>query len=155
MSFLKQLLSPFVEFDENKAKQQPVENTTATSSATTTPSAAATAVTPAVPVFDENAKHPLITGNDTPVITPTTVPTYSPSGTITEPLPEHQQYFEKLIDNANNTIPTFQGTDFKEFVDSKVDIDDIQDEALKYKTAFNILKSTGLTKEKLFSTGQE
>jgi septal ring factor EnvC (AmiA/AmiB activator) len=40
-------------------------------------------------------------------------------------------------------------------VDSKVNIDDITDEALKYKTAYNILKSTGLTREKLLSTGQE
>ena len=40
-------------------------------------------------------------------------------------------------------------------MDSKLDIDDIQDEALKYQTAYSILKSTGLTKEKLLSTGQE
>jgi predicted RNase H-like nuclease (RuvC/YqgF family) len=40
-------------------------------------------------------------------------------------------------------------------VDSKLDIDDISDEALKYKTAFNILKSAGLTKDKLLSTAQE
>ena len=45
--------------------------------------------------------------------------------------------------------------DFKEFIDSKVDIDDISDEALKYQTAFNILKKSGLTKEKLISTGEE
>ena len=29
------------------------------------------------------------------------------------------------------------------------------DEALRYRTAFNVLKSTGLTKEKLIATGQE
>jgi septal ring factor EnvC (AmiA/AmiB activator) len=40
-------------------------------------------------------------------------------------------------------------------VDSKIDIDDITDETIKYRTAFNVLKSTGLTKEKLMSTGQE
>jgi archaellum component FlaC len=82
-------------------------------------------------------------------------PTYSASGTLTGPLPEHEQYFERLIEEANAKNPLFQGPDFKEFVDSKVDIDDIQDEALKYKTAYNILKSSGLTKEKLLSTGQE
>jgi uncharacterized protein (DUF3084 family) len=74
---------------------------------------------------------------------------------LIEPLPEHVQYFEKLIDDANRSQPYFQGTDFKEFVDSKLDIDDIQDEALKYRTAYNVLKSTGLSKEKLLATGQE
>ncbi|MEJ7684593.1 MAG: hypothetical protein WKG06_43440 [Segetibacter sp.] len=49
----------------------------------------------------------------------------------------------------------FQGTDFKEFIDSKTDIDNITDEETKYKTAFNVLKRTGLTKEKLISTAQE
>ena len=36
-----------------------------------------------------------------------------------------------------------------------MDIDDIKDENIKYTTAFNVLKSSGLTKEKLLSTGQE
>jgi hypothetical protein len=83
------------------------------------------------------------------------IPGYSPGGTLTTPLPEHEQYFEKLINDANAKNPLFQGTDFKEFVDSKVDIDDITDETIKYKTAYNVLRSTGLTKEKLLSTGQE
>ena len=83
------------------------------------------------------------------------VPTYSPSGTLIEPLAEHVLYFEKLIDDANLTNSLFQGTDYKEYVDSKMDIDDIQDEALKYRTAYNVLKSTGLTREKLLATGQE
>lgn len=86
---------------------------------------------------------------------PATVPVFSSSGTLIEPLPEHVQYFEKLIDEANRNHPPFQGTDYKEFVDSKVDIDDITDEVLKYKTAYNVLKSTGLTREKLLATGQE
>jgi archaellum component FlaC len=113
------------------------------------------------PVVDENAQHPLITGTGSPVNVPVQappaqpLPTYSPSGTLIGPLPEHEQYFEKLIEEANAKNPLFQGADYKEFVDSKLDIDDIQDEALKYKTAYNILKSTGLTKEKLLSTGQE
>lgn len=112
-------------------------------------------VTPLVPVADENANHPLITGSNNNINTGNQIPTYSPGGTIAGPLPEHQQYFEKLIDEANAKNPFFQGTDFKEFVDSKVDIDDITDETIKYRTAFNVLKSTGLTKEKLLSTGQE
>lgn len=154
MSFLKQLLTPFVEFDEKKEQQK--ENK-ATAQTQRTPAPAAPSSTPAAaaPTVDVNAQHPLITSNSTTGNTPPQVPTYSPSGTITGPLPEHAQYFEKLIDDANATNPMFQGTDFKEFIDSKVDIDDIQDEAIKYRTAFNVLKSTGLTKEKLFSTGQE
>jgi uncharacterized protein YukE len=152
MSFLKQLLTPFVEFDEDKNKQQPKQNTPAAAPAS--PAPAQPAAQPTVSTVDVNAQHPLITGS-TNVNSINQVPTYSPGGTLTGPLPEHVQYFEKLIDEANATNPVFQGTDYKEFVDSKVDIDDIQDEAIKYRTAYNVLKSTGLTKEKLLSTGQE
>ncbi len=144
MSFLKQLLNPFVEFDEHKNQepQKPISRVTK----------AADKIAPAA---DENAHHPLINENKTGASASAAIPTFSQSGTITGPLPEHEKYFERLIDEANAKNPMFQGTDFKEFVDSKVDIDDITDEALKYKTAFNVLKSTGLTKEKLISTGQE
>ncbi|MGZ5136003.1 MAG: hypothetical protein ACXWCG_12670 [Flavitalea sp.] len=147
MSFLKQLLTPFVEFDEDKKKQTPTPGTS--------PKKPATPVPP-VPTYsvDENPEHPLITGNKTAADIGQ-IPTYSPGGTIASPLPEHEKYFEKLIDDANARNPLFQGTDFKEFVDSKVDIDDITDENIKYRTAYNVLKSTGLTKEKLMSTGQE
>ena len=158
MSFLKQLLTPFVEFDEDAKKKEAAQGNTP---AATTPSAATQPVvpSPAQPITsmpDEPAHHPLIDGEGSKTTnTPDQIPTYSPSGTISKPLPEHQQYFEKLIDDANNTNPLFQGTDYKEFIDSKLDIDDIQDEELKYKTAFNILKGSGLTKQKLLSTGQE
>ncbi len=145
MSFLKQLLNPFVEFDEDKKKELGKKN-----KPSTTP---ALSVTPITVPSAENAQHPLISNAN--VNTANQTPTYSPSGTIAGALPEHEQYFEKLIDEANATNPIFQGTDYKEFVDSKVDIDDITDETIKYRTAFNVLKSTGLTKEKLFSTGQE
>ena len=74
---------------------------------------------------------------------------------MTNALPEHVQYFEKLIDTANATNPIFQGTDYKEFTEGKADVDSIMDEETKYKTAFNVLKRTGLTKEKLLSTAQE
>lgn len=83
------------------------------------------------------------------------VPTFSPSGTLVKPLPAHVQYFENLIDEANRSNPLFRGADYKEFVDSKFDIDDITDEALKFQTAYNMLQGTGLTKEKLLTTGQE
>jgi len=165
MSLFKQILKPFVEFDEDQKNEQAKENKAASASpatsaatppntpATAQPTSAQPAATGVAPL-DLNAQHPLITGN-AGIAPPTQVPTYSQSGSITGALPEHEQYFEKLINDENARNPLFQGTDYKEFVDSKVDIDDIQDEALKYKTAFNVLKSTGLTKQKLLSTGQE
>lgn len=158
MSFLKQLLTPFVEFEEDKNKVPATGNKPVAAPATPiTPSSAPAAVPtpPAIPPTDENARHPLINGSNSQVNAPLQTPIYSPAGIIAGPLPEHEQYFEQLIAKANAQNPLFQGTDYKEFVDSKLDIDDIQDEALKYKTAFNVLKSTGLTKEKLLATGQE
>lgn len=152
MSFLKQLLNPFIEFDADKkaAAQSPVPAPSAppTKSATQTPA-------PSPPSANVPAEHPLVTGAAKPPDPVAQVPTFSPSGTLVEPLPEHVAYFEKLIDGANRTAPQFAGTDYKEFVDSKVDIDDITDEGLKYRTAYNVLKSTGLTKDKLLATGQE
>ena len=153
MSFLKQLLTPFVEFDEEKKKEAAKENKS--TPAPSKPSAGPPISPASMPIADENPQHPLITPSSTAAPAPTQIPTYSPGGTISGPLPEHVDYFEKLIDEANAKNPFFQGTDYKEFVDSKVDIDDIQDEAIKYRTAYNVLKSTGLTKEKLLSTGQE
>jgi hypothetical protein len=149
MSFLKQLLTPFVEFEDDKKNERQKENRQSVTGA------APIDVPAAQPApLDPNAHHPLI---DEPgsIKPPDPVPNYSPSGTLATPSPEHVQYFEQLIEDANVKIPTFQGTDYKEFVDSKLDIDMIQDEAVKYRTAFNVLKSTGLTKEKLLSTGQE
>ncbi len=149
MSFLKQLLTPFVEFDENESKQK--QNAEAKKNVPAQEARQAPAPQPAMP-----AEHPLITGSQSAVAPAAEqIPTYSPSGTLSVPLPEHVQYFEKLIDDANKTQPSFQGVDYKEFVDSKLDIDDIQDEAIRYNTAFNVLKSSGLTKGKLLSTGQE
>jgi hypothetical protein len=101
------------------------------------------------------AHHPLVDESGRKPEPLTQVPAYSPAGTITGPLPEHEEYFERLIDEANRKNPLFQGTDYKEFIDSKLDIDDIADESIKYRTAFNILKNSGLTKDKLLSTGQE
>lgn len=140
MSLLKQMLSPFVEFEEDKKKEPVQENKP-----------------PVVPEYnapiEENGTHPLITGAYANAATQTQ--TAAPRSVISSPLPEHVQYFEKLIDEANAKDPLFQGTDYKEFIDSKFDIDNITDEATKYKTAFNVLKRTGLTKEKLISTAHE
>jgi hypothetical protein len=155
MSFLKQLLTPFIEFDADKKPPPPQE-----SQPSPAPPPAAVQPTVAVPPpvvsrADEPVEHPLITGNPSPKTTTSQVPTYSPGSSIASPLPEHVQYFERLIEEANANNPLFQGPDYKEFVDSKLNIDDINDEALKYQTAFNILKSAGLTKDKLLSTAQE
>ena len=175
MSFLKQLLTPFVDFSDDEKKKaaanQPPGNQQAgnqqsgpvrqqapnqkqtdnqnTKDGQSIPGNTGT-LTPDVPVV-----HPLVTGNTAPTQALKQVPVYAQDGTITGPMPEHEQYFEKLIADANAKNPLFQGTDYKEFIDSKIDIDDIADEAIRYKTAFNILKSSGLTKEKLLNTGQE
>ena len=154
MSFLKQLLTPFVEFEEDKKKEPaPAHKPVAPASPAPPSAAPVVPAVPSTPIPVENAQHPLINNNNTKPADQT--PIYAPTGTLVGPLPEHEQYFEKLIDEANVKNPVFQGTDYKEFVDSKVDIDDIQDEAIRYRTAYNVLKSTGLTKEKLLSTGQE
>ena len=156
MSFLKQLLTPFVEFEDDSKQGPPKPNSPVPApAAPPAPPAPPAFLPPVVAAVPENAQHPLINAPASPITIPDHVPTYSAGGTITGPLPEHEQYFERLIDEANARNPLFQGTDYKEFVDSKLDIDDIQDEALKYQTAYNVLKSSGLTKEKLLSTGQE
>jgi hypothetical protein len=181
MSFLKQLLKPFVEFEDSKAagSQLATSKANTTTPATPPPAHVSGPGLPAgttgkgsqqSPGFqgagyqpdaavnagpEQPAHHPLVdegAGTAPPL---TQVPAYSPGGTITGPLPQHEQYFEKLIEEANNKNPIFQGADYKEFVDSKIDIDDIADESIKYRTAFNILKGGGLTKDKLLSTGQE
>ena len=146
MSFLKQLLRPFVEFDEDKPKE-------ASQQVPVSPQPQVNPSPPASP-SDAPAYHPLL-ADESKVVNDTQTPTYSPSGTLAGPLPEHEAYFERLIEEANLKNPFFQGNDFKEFVDSKLDIDGIADEALKYKTALNIFKNSGLTKEKLLLTGQE
>jgi hypothetical protein len=140
MSFLKQILKPFVEFTDEK-KDGP-------SSDQITQKAADPNNIP-----DENPTIPFTTNASIkkPLKHYTPLPGIPNAGVF----PEHQKHFEKLIEEANANNPLFQGTDYKEFVDSKIDLDAIPDEATKYRTAFNVLKSTGLTKEKLITTGQE
>jgi hypothetical protein len=142
MSFLKQLLNPFVEFEDDK-KPAPPPGTTST--------------IPVSPQTNEVVHHPLIPSDEGLAVTPHQ--THQPASPLlpagTELATEHQHYFDALIDKANKENPLFAGPDFKEFVDAKLDIDDITDENLKYTTAFNILKSSGLTKEKLLSSGRE
>ncbi|MEP6736393.1 MAG: hypothetical protein ABJA70_12780 [Chryseolinea sp.] len=167
MSFLKQLLSPFIEFDEQKNAQTkssgpppPATKTAQTSEPASAPKSVAppSSKVSAAPLptaqGSQQVEHPLIPNNKTGIDLNET-PKYSPSGMLTGPLQQHEKYFEELIEKANQTNPFFAGNDYKEFVDGKLDIDDIKDESLKYQTAFNILKSSGLTKDKLLKTGQE
>lgn len=140
MSLLKQILSPFIEFKDDEKKEPVTENKPAPVSDYKAP-------------IDENTEHPLIT--EGMVTSSPQAQATLPQSNISTPLPEHQQYFEKLIDQANATNPLFQGSDYKEFTDSKMDIDNITDEETRYKTAFNILKRTGLNKEKLLMTAHE
>ena len=155
MSFLKQLLNPFIEFEEDKKKGEGAKAAAPTPSPAAAPVPKPTIPQQAAPTIDENVHHPLIDNPGSVKDPADQTPTYLPSGSLATPLPEHVQYFERLIDEANAKNPMFQGTDYKEFVDSKIDIDDITDEQLKYRTAYNVLKSTGLTREKLLQTGQE
>lgn len=138
MSLLKNILSPFVEFDETKKPapaKTPQPTVQSKPPATTTPLPA--------PANEY----------DIPVPSPANTPaSYTASASA---LTEHKAYFENLIEEANAKNPLFAGTDFKEFIDSKSDIDAITDEAMRYRTAFSVLKRTGLTKERLLSTGQE
>jgi hypothetical protein len=140
MSLFKQILKPFVEFTDDEKNEQgnqkPVQSPEHQNSGT--------GENPAIP-FTTNASI------KKPLKQYTPLPGIPNSGVF----PEHQSHFEQLIAEANAKNPLFQGTDFKEFVDSKVDLNAIPDEATKYRTAFNVLKSTGLTKEKLINTGQE
>jgi hypothetical protein len=148
MSFLKQILSPFIEFDDQKTKEEKERPSPDHRASVPTPKVATNSE-------DENATHPLV---NTPGAIKERVdqtPGFSPGGVLEKPLPEHVAYFERLINEANLANPLFKGVDYKEYIDSKADIDDIQDEALKYQTAFNILKGAGLNKDKLLETGQE
>lgn len=141
MSLLKNILSPFVEFTDEKKKEAPKD-------ARTTPveNKAASGNAPVSPSAPDNANNV----NIPPA--PVNLPQDRTGITL---LPEHEKHFDKLIEEANAKNPLFQGADFKEFIESKEDIEGIADEATRYRTAFSVLKRTGLTKEKLLSTGQE
>jgi outer membrane murein-binding lipoprotein Lpp len=144
MSLLKNILRPFVEFPDEQQPSGAKQNSPIAQPKP--PAAASNPASVAAP-----AAPPAATGFDIAVPPLTNAP--APGGATA--LPEHQTYFENLIEEANAKNPLFQGTDFKEFIDSKSDIDAISDEATRYRTAFSVLKRTGLTKERLLSTGQE
>lgn len=141
MSLLKNILRPFVEFDkENDAlKQDPsVKNKDEEDTLGT--------------AHFDNTSTP-VSGNGT--TTASSIQTSPEGNSNPAALVEYHKYFENLIEEANAKNPMFQGTDFKEFIDSKIDVEAIVDEGTRYKTAFNVLKRTGLTKERLITTGQQ
>ena len=131
MSILRSILSPFIDF-KNEPKQSggepPVEPPRATAAPVTVP--------------QQTATEPKLN-------TPSSGPVSSAVSAT-----QYHKHFEELIEQANTTNPIFQGTDFKEFIDSKADVEGIADEPTRYKTAFNVLKRAGLTREKLESTGR-
>jgi chromosome segregation ATPase len=135
MSFLKNILGAFVELDNQKPEDtkelKPGEN-----------EQAAIIIEP----------PPTVAGSTT-VNAPAAQT--GPSPTANASSAGFEKHFEELIDEANAKNPMFQGTDFKEFIESKSDVEAIADEATRYRTAFNVLKRTGLTKERLLTTGQE
>lgn len=144
MGFLKNILKPFVEFnqeDENEAsgnesKLQPK-----------------TVRKEKVSVSDDAEYEN--TGNITTAAAPSFKPSKATNASKPAAMNDYHQYFENLVEEANAKNPIFQGTDFKEFIDSKIDVEAIADEGTRYKTAFNVLKRTGLTKERLVTTGQQ
>jgi len=135
MGFLKNIMSPFVEFKEEEnqppLKEAKEQNRVANS----------------VEPLNEEVQPSAVSSSATAVT--------STGSARTGALVDHQKYFEDLIEEANAKNPLFQGTDFKEFIDSKIDVEAISDEATRYKTAFNVLKRTGLTKERLVSTAHQ
>ena len=82
MSFLKQLLTPFIEFDEDKEKGLAKQNEP--------PGPTSTPQIQTVSSVDENVQHPLITGSNSNVenVDIAKIPAWSPGGTIAEPLPQ-------------------------------------------------------------------
>lgn len=128
MSLLKNILGVFVELPENDNKTPPQRINKSESA-----------------VRNAQPKPEDLGASSAPVSG--TAPSYRAT--------DYHKHFEDLITEANEKNPLFQGTDYKEFTDSKSDLEAITDEATKYRTAFNVLKRTGLSKEKLLSTGRE
>lgn len=140
MSILKYIMSPFVEFKEKERSEPLKEDKTQRDEKKKSSS------------NSENQPGPGASDNTS---SPSYTSSHSSGGDASLKLAEYQKHFENLIEDANAKNPVFQGTDFKEFIDSKIDVEAITDEEIRYRTAFNVLKRTGLTKERLISTGQE
>ena len=152
MSFLKNILKPFVDFNPQEENEDSTKENTLQQNPV---------IKGEVSIADnvENVSVNNTTTATAPSYTTASAPSYTPSQATSSSNPsasnDYHKYFENLIEEANAKSPMFQGTDFKEFIDSKIDVEAIADEDMRYKTAFNVLKRTGLTKEKLVTTGQE
>lgn len=141
MSLLKNILKPFVEFKPEDDNHDPSKESK----------------------LQKDERKENINSEDNTASAETNIATDAPSPSNESSQPasapasfaEYNKYFENLIEDANAKNPLFQGTDFKEFIDSKIDVEAIGDEETRYRTAFNVLKRTGLTKEKLVTTGQQ
>ena len=144
MSFLKNILKPFVYFNPQEENEDSTKENTLRQN---------TVIKEEVSIAD-NVENVSV-ANTTTATAPTYTPSQATSSSNSSASNDYHKYFENLIEEANAKIPMFQGTDFKEFIDSKIDVEAIADEDMRYKTAFNVLKRTGLTKEKLVTTGQE
>src|SRR4051794_5030090 len=124
MSILKNILSPFFEFkDEQKTELTGEQNSAPAQRKINLPGGEAKA-RPAPDLRTYNSGIASSTSGNVEVA-------------------EYKKHFEDLMEEANSKNPLFQGTDLKEFIDSKVDVAAITDEATRYKTAFNVLKRTG------------
>lgn len=132
MSFLKNILGAFVEFKEGEVQSKPGADSHGVGNI-----------------------NPVANVNDRNEAVATDVSYVNNVGGNPASAMEFQKHFQELIEEANNKNALFQGTDFKEFIDSKSDVEGIADEATRYRTAFNVLKRTGLTKDKLVTTGHE
>src|SRR3954470_14788341 len=144
MSLLKNILRPFVEFNKGEDEEPSLQEDKVQQKS------------------EPGDKGNIIdnagianTANRTTSTVSTQVPSDAKGVSKSSTLNDYHQYFENLVEEANAKNPIFQGTNFKEFIDSKVDVEAIADEGRRYKTAFNVLKRTGLTKERLVTTGQQ
>jgi valyl-tRNA synthetase len=136
MSFLKNILGAFVEFKEETKEKEVLQE-----AQNKGPDIPAVSHLYAQDLSGQQVQQTSIGTSSS--IAPTNVPN------------QYQKHFQDLIDEANHKNPLFQGTDFGEFIQSKGDVEGIADEPTRYRTAFNVLKRTGLTKEKLVTTGRE
>jgi len=144
MSFLKNILKPFVDFNQQEENEGAMKESTLQQK---------TVIKEKVSIADNVENVSAV--NTTTATAPPYTPSQATNSSNSSASNDYNKYFENLIEEANAKIPMFQGTDFKEFIDSKIDVEAIADEDMRYKTAFNVLKRTGLTKEKLVTTGQE
>jgi len=86
-------------------------------------------------------------------IAPETMPpTPQYTSTNTASASEFEGHFNNLIEEENKK--NFPGTDFYEFIIAKENMNAIPVEETKYVTTFNVLKSTGLTKQVLLDTAK-